>query len=99
MLSGTYTGTLGATGTPGTFANTQQFVVTGGTGRFLGSSGSFTGTGTVIFATGVPPISFETLAGTIDAPAVPEPMTWMLMLTGFGLTGGALRSRRSMPAT
>ena len=27
--------------------------------------------------------------------AVPEPGTWLLMLLGFGLTGGALRSRRA----
>jgi hypothetical protein len=27
------------------------------------------------------------------APAVPEPATWAMMLTGFGLVGGALRRR------
>jgi len=26
--------------------------------------------------------------------AVPEPGTWMMMLLGFGLIGGALRSRK-----
>ncbi len=31
-------------------------------------------------------------------PFVPEPATWALMLTGFGLTGHALRRRRSRPA-
>ena len=29
-------------------------------------------------------------------PAVPEPATWALMLTGFGLAGLALRSRRRL---
>ena len=29
------------------------------------------------------------------APAVPEPGTWMMMLAGFGLVGGAVRRRRS----
>lgn len=33
------------------------------------------------------------LAG-FQANAVPEPATWMLMLLGFGIVGGALRSRR-----
>lgn len=31
---------------------------------------------------------------SIDAPAVPEPGSWMMMLIGFGLTGFALRRRR-----
>ena len=30
----------------------------------------------------------------IDVGAVPEPASWALMLGGFGLVGGALRSRR-----
>jgi hypothetical protein len=29
-----------------------------------------------------------------SAPAVPEPASWALMLGGFGLVGGAMRSRR-----
>lgn len=33
---------------------------------------------------------FDTMAVT----AVPEPGTWMMMLLGFGLIGGALRSRK-----
>ena len=31
---------------------------------------------------------------TITPPSVPEPASWALMLGGFGLVGGALRSRR-----
>ena len=29
-----------------------------------------------------------------DAPAVPEPATWALMILGFGATGTAMRYRR-----
>lgn len=32
------------------------------------------------------------------AQAVPEPATWALMLVGFGMVGGALRSQRRRPA-
>jgi hypothetical protein len=40
-----------------------------------------------------------TLAGkhlTVAAGAVPEPTSWALMLGGFGMVGGALRSRRKL---
>ena len=39
-------------------------------------------------------IVFEKV-GTTNVPTVPEPATWAMMLTGFGLLGGALRRRRS----
>jgi hypothetical protein len=32
----------------------------------------------------------------LDAPAVPEPGTWMLMLLGFGAIGFAMRRRRNV---
>jgi len=32
--------------------------------------------------------------GTTNAPGVPEPATWAMMIAGFGLTGAALRRRR-----
>jgi hypothetical protein len=40
-------------------------------------------------------------AGTLDVvllPAVPEPSTWALMITGFGAIGSLLRSRRGRKA-
>ena len=37
-------------------------------------------------------VSFSGQAGL--APRVPEPATWAMMLAGFGLVGGAMRSRR-----
>jgi hypothetical protein len=33
-----------------------------------------------------------------SAGGVPEPAAWALLITGFGLTGGAFRRRRSQPA-
>ena len=93
VLRGTYSGALSTTVTPGTFANLQNFVVTGGTGRFAGASGSFTGTGNVVFGSG-PPSAFVTLSGLVNAPAVPEPASWALFVTGFGIIGAALRTRR-----
>lgn len=33
------------------------------------------------------------------AAYVPEPATWAMMIVGFGLTGGAIRQRRSAAAT
>ncbi len=37
--------------------------------------------------------SVEMLTGT-GADAVPEPAVWALLLTGFGMTGSAVRRRR-----
>jgi hypothetical protein len=30
---------------------------------------------------------------TADAAAVPEPASWAMMISGFGLVGGAMRRR------
>jgi hypothetical protein len=38
---------------------------------------------------------FQIGIGSVATPsAVPEPSSWVLMLSGFGIVGGALRSRR-----
>ena len=33
-----------------------------------------------------------------SAAAVPEPATWLMMILGFGLVGGAMRYRQRHPA-
>ena len=38
------------------------------------------------------------LAATNTVPGVPEPATWAMMLTGFGLVGSALRRRTAVAA-
>ena len=37
--------------------------------------------------------------GWVVISSVPEPGTWALLITGFGLTGAAMRRRRSAAAT
>ncbi len=36
--------------------------------------------------------------GVVTLAAVPEPATWGMMIAGFGLADGALRSRRKATA-
>ena len=74
----------------------QGYDVTLGLGRTFtlaaGATGSFT-TGT-IFGSGAPQdVQLPPTNG-----AVPEPATWMMMLLGFGLIGGAVRRRSSHAA-
>ena len=47
------------------------------------------------FGTGVDALSQVRLGGV---GAVPEPATWMMMLFGFGLIGGAMRRRNTVPS-
>ncbi len=53
------------------------------------------------FAFGTGLLSGEILIGDSAAAVtgVPEPASWALMLTGFGLLGAAVRRRRALPAT
>jgi len=43
---------------------------------------------------GYPTAGFWTAAFIIPNRGVPEPASWAMMVGGFGLVGGALRSRR-----
>jgi PEP-CTERM motif len=83
-----------ATGGVGPF--TQMFTFTGGTGEFVGATGSISGTG-VGGADG----GFTTSGrGTVNAPAIPEPASAPLLLGGLAAIVGALRrsaNRRSQP--
>ena len=75
-----------------TFDNTQSLVVTGGTGRFLDATGTVTLTDTVTL--GPQARAAGTFQGLLNLPAVPEPATWAMMIGGFGMVGGAMRSAR-----
>jgi hypothetical protein len=92
-LFGTLTGSDTPDAIPGVFDLDWTYTILGGTGRFLDASGGFTAIGT---SDGRNPPTVQSLAfsGLVDAPAVPEPRTWELLLLGFGLVGWALRSRR-----
>ena len=70
------------------------YVLTGGTGRFAGATGSFTNIGTVDNRGGPPSRLALNFTGSIDAPAVPEPASWAMMIAGFGLVGALARQRR-----
>jgi hypothetical protein len=57
--------------------------------------GTHTYTGTFADVIGDPDIQVAPIQiGSIAAGAVPEPATWGLMLSGFGLLGGAMRYGR-----
>lgn len=96
MLSGTYSGVLSPSDTPGLVNNVIHYVVTGGTGRFAGSSGTIDGMGTIDQRLPLPRAELA-LRGSLNLPAVPEPTTWSLLILGFGGAGAALRRRRAHP--
>ncbi len=61
-------------------------------------SGSFVGTGnplTVTFS-GTGAGNEGAALDDVQISAAPEPSTWLMMILGFGLVGGALRRRRGM---
>ena len=95
-LVGTYTGDLTAN-SPGLFNNTQDFTVTGGTGIFAGATGSFVGIGLVDFR-GPTPSAHLTFNGTLNAPGIPEPSTWAMLIAGFLGAGVAARRARRVAA-
>jgi len=92
-ISGTQTGTATPTSTAGLFDVLLSYDILAGTGDFLGATGSFTGMGTA--DTRIPPTQLSlAFTGNIDAPAVPEPASWALMILGFGAIGWGSRRRR-----
>lgn len=60
-ITGTYSGNVVAGSNPGQFIGTENLVITGGTGRFVGAAGTILETGDLGFANG-----FATFAGTVD---------------------------------
>ena len=91
---GTYTGTVSATGTQGLFDTIENLVVTGGTGRFLGATGTVTSGGKLQFGM-LNGRLVGNYAGSVDGllnlPAVPEPSVWGLLIVGFAATGWSMR--------
>lgn len=96
-LGGSYSGVLSPSGTMGLLVNQINYVVTSGTGRFLGATGAITGDGTLDFRSGVARADLL-LNGLLALPAVPEPATWSLMIVGFGVAGAVLRRARMAPS-
>lgn len=90
---GTLNGTTSPASTPGVFIPDFTYAILSGTGRFLGASGTFQGTGSIDPRVRPSQLSLN-FNGRINAPAVPEPATWSMMLLGFGAAGWSLRRRR-----
>lgn len=91
-FSGTFDGGSTPTSTPGISNTAWLFTILNGTGRFAGASGTFQGAG--LADARVRPTKVEiAFFGDINAPAVPEPATWGLMILGFGAIGWGMRRR------
>lgn len=95
MFSGTTTGYMTPTDTVGVFNSFVTYMVSGGTGRFVGATGTINGIG-LLDRRPARPLNDLTLSGTLDLAAVPEPATWTLMILGFGAVSGAVRSKRHL---
>jgi hypothetical protein len=91
LLQGSFSGTASPTGTPGLSNLLFTYLISSGTGQFLGATGSFIGQGTADTRTAPPSIV------SLNFRAVPEPATWAMMLLGFAGIGITIR-RSSTPA-
>lgn len=78
--------------TGGPFGTTQWSTVN--IGSFFAAAGS-----TLTFRAAGTSDSFGGYVDNITLAAVPEPAAWAMMIMGFGLIGGALRSRKTNVAT
>lgn len=91
-FDGTFAGAATPTAMPPVSDLSFVYTILGGTGRFLGATGTFTGIGSAD-----PRIRPSTVRlnfnGAVNAPAVPEPGTWALLILGFGMVGWSMRSR------
>lgn len=89
-LEGTFAGTATPTSQPPVSTLDFVYTILGGTGRYLGATGSFTGIGTADPRVRPSRIELD-FDGFVMAPAVPEPATWALLILGFGAIGGTMR--------
>lgn len=96
-VHGTLTGMASPSGTIGLTNLDLTYTILTGTGAFTGATGSFGGIATADARGRTPTSPLFTLnfTGGIEAPALPEPATWAMMLIGFGGIGLALRRRRN----
>ena len=95
-LTGTHSGTLSFLA-PGQFSVLENLLFTGGTGRYAGATGNVVATGVLSFGLfqGTPAsFSEASFTGTLNAPGVPEPASWAMLLAGFGLVGSLTRRQR-----
>lgn len=102
-MQGTVTGLASLSETPGVADLDLTYTILGGTGAFAVATGSFGGIATADSRGRTPTSPLFTLnfTGNIDAPALPEPATWAMMILGFGAIGlnvRAARRRRPQPA-
>lgn len=96
-ISGVFSGTsLARSGVAGLFDQSFTYTVNEGTGLYAGALGTFTNIGTVDVRGGPPSRLTLNLNGSFSTPAVPEPATWAMMILGFGLVCGTLRSRKQV---
>jgi hypothetical protein len=91
-LFGTYTGNIGPTANPLIVTHVTNAIITGGTGKFAGATGWLTAEGTLDRTSGVN-LNNQVFSGLIDAPNIPEPATWAMLIAGFGIVGAAARRR------
>ena len=97
---GSLTGGTGASGTWSLPGYLVDFIAVKASNQFVlykitpASSGNWD-TFSIPFRQNPHALSHLVFFGTKDTGSVPEPASWAMMLGGFGMIGGALRSRRN----
>ena len=100
-VHGSLTGLASPSGTIGLTNLDLTYTILSGTGAFAGATGTFGGIATADVRGRSPTAPLFTLnfTGNMNAPALPEPGTWMMMLVGFGAIGSAMRRQKELVAT